>query len=87
MVDEKPLPYASRGMDLDARDGAREHRDGTRQQRDAGAGERVGDAVREQCVDARPRRQDLDLAYIASGWIAVAGGAHVTAQLERDPRQ
>ena len=57
-----------------------------RQQRHAGlACRRVGDAVGEQRVDPRPGGEDLELGDAARGGIAVAGGAHVAANLLGDP--
>jgi hypothetical protein len=63
----------------------RQHRDQPRQQRDACRVERVRDAVREQRVDPRPRRDDLEPPDIARCRIARACRLHVAAQLPRDP--
>ena len=70
-------------MDLDAGDGARHAGEHARRDRDAGV-ERVGDAVQQQGVHARPGDEDLERGHAARGGIAGVRGRDVPAHLARD---
>ena len=48
--------------------------------------QRVGEAVGEQRVDARPRDEDLERPDVASGRVAAACGGDVAADLGGSPR-
>ena len=84
VIDEQSLADLRRGMDLDPGQRPRAHRDRARQQRHARLVQRVGDAMGQQRVDARPGRQDLHRPHTTRRGIAVARGVHVATQLFRD---
>ena len=79
VVDEEAVADLRGRVDLDPGHRARGHRHRARDERDADLVQRVGDAVREQRLDAGPRREDLRARDAARGGVALAGGLDVAS--------
>jgi hypothetical protein len=81
VIDEEVLADLRRRVDLDAGDRAARVGDGARGERNLGLPERVGNAMGEQRLHARPTGEDLERPDPTSGGIALAGRGDVARHL------
>jgi hypothetical protein len=87
VVDEQPAADARRRVDLHARHDLDEVREHAGNQRDARLVQDMGDAVREQGLDASVGEQDLDPADAARRRVALLRRGQVLPHLLRDARE